>query len=158
MNEPADVSTKDLKKVRDVALKEMQDVECPAEIIDIVRDSDPESLNFVTEFWYRPPWEVIFGSFQKGTVTVAGDAMHAMGPFIGQGGSAGLEDAVVLARSLARAVDDADGAGKDAPASSQSHVCDRQKTSKQEHSLRKESANLSLSTYSAAYHYNELSA
>ena len=116
MNEPADVSTKDLKKVRDVALKEMQDVECPAEIIDIVRDSDPESLNFVTEFWYRPPWEVIFGSFQKGTVTVAGDAMHAMGPFIGQGGSAGLEDAVVLARSLGRAVDDADGAGKDAPA------------------------------------------
>ncbi|XP_066321861.1 monooxygenase 1-like isoform X2 [Miscanthus floridulus] len=114
---PTDVSTKDLKKVRDVALKEMQDVECPAEIIDIVRDSDPESLNFVTEFWYRPPWEVIFGSFQKGTVTVAGDAMHAMGPFIGQGGSAGLEDAVVLARSLARAVEDADGAGKDAPAS-----------------------------------------
>ncbi|CAD6244064.1 unnamed protein product [Miscanthus lutarioriparius] len=112
----ADVNTKDLKKVRDVALKEMQDVGCPAEIIDIVRDSDPESLNFVTEFWYRPPWEVVFGSFQKGTVTVAGDAMHAMGPFIGQGGSAGLEDAVVLARSLGRAVDDADGAGKDAPA------------------------------------------
>jgi 2-polyprenyl-6-methoxyphenol hydroxylase-like FAD-dependent oxidoreductase len=116
MNGPADVSTKDLKQVRDVALKEMQDVQCPAEIIDIVRDSDPESLNFVTEFWYRPPWEVVFGNFQKGTVTVAGDAMHAMGPFIGQGGSAGLEDAVVLARSLARAVDDADGAGKDAPA------------------------------------------
>ncbi|CAD6343039.1 unnamed protein product [Miscanthus lutarioriparius] len=113
---PTDVNTKDLKKVRDVALKKMQDVGCPAEIIDIVRDSDPESLNFVTEFWYRPPWEVVFGSFQKGTVTVAGDAMHAMGPFIGQGGSAGLEDAVVLARSLGRAVDDADGAGKDAPA------------------------------------------
>jgi hypothetical protein len=51
MNGPADVSTKDLKQVRDVALKEMQDVQCPAEIIDIVRDSDPESLNFVTEFW-----------------------------------------------------------------------------------------------------------
>ncbi|KAG0533433.1 hypothetical protein BDA96_04G193100 [Sorghum bicolor] len=110
----ADVSTKDLKQVRDHALKEMRDVQCPAEIIDIVRDSDPESLNFVTEFWYRPPWEVVLGSFQKGTVTVAGDAMHAMGPFIGQGGSAGLEDAVVLARSLARAVGDADGVGKGA--------------------------------------------
>lgn len=101
---PTDVNTKDLKQVRDVALKEMQEVHCPAEIMDIVRDSDPDSLNFVTEFWYRPPWEVVLGSFQKGTVTVAGDAMHAMGPFIGQGGSAGLEDAVVLARSLARAV------------------------------------------------------
>jgi len=29
--------------------------------------------------------------------------MHAMGPFIGQGGSSALEDAVVLARSLSRA-------------------------------------------------------
>jgi 2-polyprenyl-6-methoxyphenol hydroxylase-like FAD-dependent oxidoreductase len=36
-------------------------------------------------------------------VTVAGDAMHAMGSYIGQGGSAALEDALVLARSLARA-------------------------------------------------------
>lgn len=101
---------KDLKRVRDLALKDLQDVECPAEIIEIVRGSDPESLNLVTDFWYRPPWEVVLGSFQRGAVTVAGDAMHAMGPFIGQGGSAGLEDAVVLARSLARAaaVDDAD--------------------------------------------------
>ncbi|PWZ22347.1 FAD-dependent monooxygenase ctvC [Zea mays] len=101
----------DLKRVRDLALKDLQDVECPAEIIEIVRGSDPESLNLVTDFWYRPPWEVVLGSFQRGAVTVAGDAMHAMGPFIGQGGSAGLEDAVVLARSLARAaVDDSDNA------------------------------------------------
>lgn len=100
---------KDLKRVRDHALKDLQDVECPAEIMEIVRGSDPESLNLVTELWYRPPWEVVLGSFQRGAVTVAGDAMHAMGPFIGQGGSAGLEDAVVLARSLARAaVDDGD--------------------------------------------------
>jgi 2-polyprenyl-6-methoxyphenol hydroxylase-like FAD-dependent oxidoreductase len=105
---PADV-IKDLKRVRDHALKDLQDVECPAEIMEIVRGSDPESLNLVTELWYRPPWEVVLGSFQRGAVTVAGDAMHAMGPFIGQGGSAGLEDAVVLARSLARAaVDDGD--------------------------------------------------
>ncbi|THG04539.1 hypothetical protein TEA_028902 [Camellia sinensis var. sinensis] len=33
-------------------------------------------------------------------VTVAGDAMHVMGPFLRQGGSAGLEDAIVLARCL----------------------------------------------------------
>ncbi|KAI7736365.1 hypothetical protein M8C21_014197, partial [Ambrosia artemisiifolia] len=38
----------------------------------------------------------------NGTVTVAGDAMHVMGPFLGQGGSAGLEDAVVLARTMAQ--------------------------------------------------------
>ncbi|CAA3031116.1 monooxygenase 1-like [Olea europaea subsp. europaea] len=40
----------------------------------------------------------------KGTVTVAGDAMHVTGPFLGQGGSAALEDAVVLARCLAQKV------------------------------------------------------
>lgn len=94
----------DLSKVRDLALEDMRRLRCPDEIVGIVREADPESLNLVTEFWYRPPWEVALRGFQKGTVTVAGDAMHAMGPFIGQGGSAGLEDAVVLARSLARAL------------------------------------------------------
>ncbi|KAL5853982.1 hypothetical protein ACOSQ4_003784 [Xanthoceras sorbifolium] len=35
-------------------------------------------------------------------MTVAGDAMHVMGLFIGQGGSAAMEDTVVLAPCLAR--------------------------------------------------------
>ncbi|KAK9940743.1 hypothetical protein M0R45_017386 [Rubus argutus] len=51
---------------------------------------------------YRPPWDLLFQGFRKGTVTVAGDTMHVMGPFLGQGGSAALEDAVVLARCLGR--------------------------------------------------------
>ena len=34
-------------------------------------------------------------------MTVAGDAMHIMGPFLGQGGSVAVEDAIVLARCLA---------------------------------------------------------
>ncbi|CAL4887264.1 unnamed protein product [Urochloa decumbens] len=95
----------DLTGVRALVLKELEDAQCPAEIVEVVRGSDPESLNLVTNFWYRPPWEVALRGFRRGTVTVAGDSMHAMGPFIGQGGSAGLEDAVVLARSLARAAD-----------------------------------------------------
>ena len=33
---------------------------------------------------------------------MAGDAWHVMGPFLGQGGSAALEDAVVLARCLSK--------------------------------------------------------
>ncbi|KAG2659138.1 monooxygenase 1-like isoform X2 [Panicum virgatum] len=101
----------DLRDVRDRVQKELEDRRCPAEITEVVRGSDPESLNLVTKFWYRPPWEVALGGFRKGAVTVAGDAMHAMGPFIGQGGSAGLEDAVVLARSLARARAGAAGGG-----------------------------------------------
>jgi 2-polyprenyl-6-methoxyphenol hydroxylase-like FAD-dependent oxidoreductase len=39
--------------------------------------------------------------------------MHAMGSYIGQGGSAALEDALVLARSLARARAAAAAGGRD---------------------------------------------
>ncbi|KAF8007607.1 hypothetical protein BT93_K1572 [Corymbia citriodora subsp. variegata] len=72
----------------------------PAEILEMIENSKPDSLS-LTGTRYRAPWDVLFGSFRKGTVTVAGDAMHAMGPFLGQGGSAALEDTIVLARCLA---------------------------------------------------------
>uniref|UniRef100_A0A161XXK2 FAD-binding domain-containing protein n=1 Tax=Daucus carota subsp. sativus TaxID=79200 RepID=A0A161XXK2_DAUCS len=73
----------------------------PKETVELIKDTDHESLSF-TRIRYRRPWDLLLGSFRKGTVTVAGDAMHVMGPFIGQGGSAGLEDAIVLARNLAK--------------------------------------------------------
>nr|CAB3495508.1 unnamed protein product [Digitaria exilis] len=88
--------------VKDLMLEKLMKA-CPAEVTNMVRDSEAGSLNVVTRVMYRPPWQVAFSAFHKGAVTVAGDAMHAMGPFIGQGGSAGLEDAVVLARALSRA-------------------------------------------------------
>ncbi|CAN0892472.1 Monooxygenase 1 [Linum grandiflorum] len=65
-----------------------------------VKNSDVGSLH-LTELRYRRPWELLTGKFRRGTVTVAGDAMHAMGPFQAQGGAAALEDAVVLADRLA---------------------------------------------------------
>jgi 2-polyprenyl-6-methoxyphenol hydroxylase-like FAD-dependent oxidoreductase len=49
----------------------------------------------------RCPWTVLVGRLSKGTVAIAGDAMHAMTPYIGQGGCSTLEDAVVLGRCLA---------------------------------------------------------
>ncbi|MCK1978397.1 FAD-dependent monooxygenase, partial [Jeotgalicoccus huakuii] len=52
------------------------------------------------------------GNFRKGTDVVAGDAMHIMGPFLGQGGSAALEDAVVLARNLAEKMCGSERTGK----------------------------------------------
>ncbi|KFK23454.1 hypothetical protein AALP_AAs48803U000100, partial [Arabis alpina] len=71
---------------------------------EMVKICDIESLT-MTHLRYRSPLEIMFGKFRRGTVTVAGDAMHVMGPFLGQGGSAALEDAVVLARCLARKID-----------------------------------------------------
>ncbi|PWA60557.1 Aromatic-ring hydroxylase-like protein [Artemisia annua] len=73
----------------------------PQEIKEMIEKADMESLSF-SRLRYRTPWDLLTGTFFKGTVIVAGDAMHVMGPFLGQGGSAGLEDAVVLARNMAK--------------------------------------------------------
>ncbi|EXC30731.1 hypothetical protein L484_027906 [Morus notabilis] len=75
----------------------------PKEIIEMIKNCDITSLS-LKELWYRPAWEILLGTFRKGTVTVAGDAMHVMGPFLAQGGSVALEDAVVLARCLAQKI------------------------------------------------------
>ncbi|OIW05542.1 hypothetical protein TanjilG_23328 [Lupinus angustifolius] len=72
----------------------------PVQSMEMIRNSELESLH-LTELKYRPPWDLIFNKFRKGTITLAGDSMHATGPFIAQGGSASIEDAVVLARWLA---------------------------------------------------------
>lgn len=98
---------------REYVLEKLQD--CPDEIADMVRRCDAAETKTLTKVWYRSPWQVLLGRFQRSTVTVAGDAMHVMGPYIGQGGSAALEDAVVLARTLSRSVPDGvvvvDGSG-----------------------------------------------
>ncbi|AQK71795.1 monooxygenase 1 [Zea mays] len=98
------LATKDVSATttKDFMLEKLRDC-CAPEIVQMVQDSDPESLNVVNSIRYRSPWQVALAAFHRGAVTVAGDAMHAMGPFIGQGGSAALEDAVVLARSMSRA-------------------------------------------------------
>ncbi|XP_066381692.1 monooxygenase 1-like [Miscanthus floridulus] len=92
----------DESAAREYVLEKLQD--CPDEIADMVRRCDAAETKTLTKVWYRSPWQVLLGRFQRGTVTVAGDAMHVMGPYIGQGGSASLEDAVVLARTLSRSV------------------------------------------------------
>ncbi|XP_066327677.1 monooxygenase 1-like [Miscanthus floridulus] len=112
---PSAGDTRDMRATRHSVVQKLEGQQCPAEIVEMVQNSDPESLNVVTKVWYRPPWQVAFASFRKGTVTVAGDAMHAMGSYIGQGGSAALEDALVLARSLARAAAGSGGGRDDEP-------------------------------------------
>ncbi|XP_071686036.1 monooxygenase 1-like [Rutidosis leptorrhynchoides] len=71
----------------------------PKEVQEMIEKTDTKALSFA-RLRYRTAWDLLTGTFSKGTVTVAGDAMHVMGPFLGQGGSAGLEDAVVLARNM----------------------------------------------------------
>ncbi|KAI3773687.1 hypothetical protein L1987_48217 [Smallanthus sonchifolius] len=73
----------------------------PQEIQEMIKAADTKSLSF-KHLRYRAPWDLLTGTFSRGTMIVAGDAMHVMGPFLGQGGSAALEDAVVLARNMAQ--------------------------------------------------------
>nr|GEW96919.1 putative FAD/NAD(P)-binding domain protein [Tanacetum cinerariifolium] len=73
----------------------------PQDVQEMIENADANSLSFA-RLRYRAPWGLQTGKFCKGRVVVAGDAMHVMGPFLGQGGSAGLEDAVVLARNMAQ--------------------------------------------------------
>ncbi|KAJ8759513.1 hypothetical protein K2173_007130 [Erythroxylum novogranatense] len=72
----------------------------PWKTVQMIKNSDVGSLH-LSDLRYQAPWNLLRTNFRKGTMTVVGDAMHAMGPFIAQGGSASMEDAVVLARCLA---------------------------------------------------------
>ncbi|XP_010252441.1 PREDICTED: uncharacterized protein LOC104594023 [Nelumbo nucifera] len=93
--------SKDPKLVKESAVQSIKAF--PSEMVELVKNSDIDSVSLV-RLRYRTPWDVLLGSFRKGRVTVAGDAMHVMGPFLGQGGSAGLEDAIVLARCLVKEI------------------------------------------------------
>ncbi|KAG0469452.1 hypothetical protein HPP92_016152 [Vanilla planifolia] len=91
----------DPELIRKATLEDLL-AEFPAEFKEVVRRSEPESLSWV-RLNYRAPWEVLLCRVQRGCITVAGDAMHPMTPDLGQGGCLALEDAIVLARCVARA-------------------------------------------------------
>ncbi|KAF3440939.1 hypothetical protein FNV43_RR19225 [Rhamnella rubrinervis] len=79
----------------------------PKEITTMIQDSDPSHLS-LTHLTYGAPWDVLVTSFREGTVTVAGDAMLVMCTFLGQGGSAALEDGAVLAKCMAQKTSEVD--------------------------------------------------
>ncbi|KAM4089104.1 hypothetical protein ACB094_07G123800 [Castanea mollissima] len=96
---PKDVVAKDPELLQQLTLEAIKGF--PTEMLDMVKHSDRDSLS-LARLRYHAPWDILLESFRKGTVTVAGDAMHVMGPFLAQGGSAALEDAIILARCLAQ--------------------------------------------------------
>jgi salicylate hydroxylase len=74
----------------------------------------PQALGLlgVPEAWLK--WALFdrrpLRRWSKGPATLLGDAAHAMLPFLAQGAAMAIEDAAVLAQSLARTPDDAIGA------------------------------------------------
>ena len=65
-----------------------------AELRDLITDSSKVVYRPIETVWVEPPW-------QRGRVTLVGDAAHATSPHVGQGAAMALEDSVVLAEELA---------------------------------------------------------
>ncbi|KAK6246563.1 FAD-binding domain - like 9 [Theobroma cacao] len=97
----SNASKKDPAYTKEASMEAMKGF--PHETVEMIKNSEDKSL-YLTELRYLPPWELLRAKFRLGTVVVAGDAMHAMCPFISQGGGASLEDAVVLARCLSEKI------------------------------------------------------
>ncbi|KAK7367735.1 hypothetical protein VNO80_09753 [Phaseolus coccineus] len=75
----------------------------PSELLNIV-DSTPDDTVIKTPLVDRWLWPAISPGASAGRVVVVGDAWHPMSPNLGQGACCALEDSVVLAKKLARAI------------------------------------------------------
>eukprot|EP00250_Pteridium_aquilinum_P010967 c19751_g1_i2 orf=164-1687(+) len=91
----------DVDLVREEALNYVKG--WPSIITEAINKSPSETLSRrgISDRWM---WPVGGPPLYKGGVTLTGDAMHPMTPNLGQGGCCALEDAVILARALAKAV------------------------------------------------------
>ncbi|KAI3978698.1 hypothetical protein MKX01_015873 [Papaver californicum] len=94
-------TTSDTRVSKDPELIRETTIDFPPESVKMVKKCDLSEVT-LTHLRYRTPMDILIGNFRKGTVIVAGDAMHVGGPYIGQGGAAALEDGIVLARNLAQ--------------------------------------------------------
>ncbi|GKV20869.1 hypothetical protein SLEP1_g30919 [Rubroshorea leprosula] len=88
-------------KLKQFALSKLGNL--PDQLKSIVESTELDSI-ITSPLRYRRPWELLWGNISIGNVCVAGDALHPMTPDIGQGGCSALEDGVVLARCLAKAL------------------------------------------------------
>ncbi|KAK2974889.1 hypothetical protein RJ640_020804 [Escallonia rubra] len=75
----------------------------PQEVSDVVEKTELDSIS-CAQMKFRLPWNVLRGDIIRDNVCVAGDALHPMTPDLGQGGCSALEDSVILARCLAKAL------------------------------------------------------
>ncbi|KAJ4837284.1 hypothetical protein Tsubulata_048972 [Turnera subulata] len=88
-------------KMKQFVLSKLENV--PDQIRKFVELTELDNL-VLSPLVYRRSWEVLLGNISKGNVCVAGDALHPMTPDLGQGGCSALEDGVVLARCLGKAL------------------------------------------------------
>ncbi|XP_075484674.1 monooxygenase 2-like [Primulina tabacum] len=77
--------------------------DAPLNISNIVERTELDCVCYAP-LRLKLPWKALLGNFAKKNVCVVGDASHPMTPAIGQGGGSSLEDSIVLARCLGKAL------------------------------------------------------
>lgn len=85
----------------------------PSELLRTI-DLTPEDTISRSALEDRWLWPALTPPVSKGGVVLAGDAWHPMTPNLGQGGCCALEDAIVLAKKLSRAMKHGQGSVEDA--------------------------------------------
>ncbi|XP_030524778.1 monooxygenase 2 isoform X2 [Rhodamnia argentea] len=80
----------------------------PSELLNII-DRTPRDTIIRTPLVDRWLWPMVSPSASSGSVVLVGDAWHPMTPNLGQGACCALEDAVVLSRKLANAINSGNG-------------------------------------------------
>ncbi|OVA10583.1 Monooxygenase [Macleaya cordata] len=76
----------------------------PSELLEVI-DKTPDDTIIRTPLVDRWLWPTVSPSASSGGVVLVGDAWHPMTPNLGQGACCALEDAVILARKLAAALE-----------------------------------------------------
>ncbi|MQM17017.1 hypothetical protein Taro_049981 [Colocasia esculenta] len=88
---------KDPVKMKRYILNKLQ--KAPKGVVEAVERTEPSAI-ISSPLRLRWPFELLWGGVCRGNVCLAGDALHAMTPDLGQGGCSALEDGVTLARCL----------------------------------------------------------
>ncbi|KAF7824933.1 monooxygenase 1-like [Senna tora] len=69
--------SKDSKLVRQSLMESMEGF--PQDAMEMIENCELNSLHLTTDLKYRPPLDLLLHKFRKGTLIIAGDAMHATG-------------------------------------------------------------------------------
>ncbi|TVU48339.1 hypothetical protein EJB05_07973 [Eragrostis curvula] len=90
-------------KMKQFVLANLRSLKVPAEALSVIERTEMNDV-LAVPLRFRSPLPLITASICKGNVCVAGDALHPMTPDLAQGGCSTLEDAVILARCLGKAI------------------------------------------------------
>jgi 2-polyprenyl-6-methoxyphenol hydroxylase-like FAD-dependent oxidoreductase len=92
-----------VEKMKEYVIRNLKNAKASEETLELIRRSEMGNV-LSTPLKYRSPFSLLFAKMTEDNVCVAGDALHATTPEIGQGGCMALEDSVVLARFLSEAI------------------------------------------------------